>query len=181
MLPAQLCTVFAQLTVGGKWEGPHVFAVRIRDDAGRVTPGVRIKDNGHKAGLNGVDNGQIWHAAFSLSSLFLLFTTKRSGVGRPGTECGTSCLPLMIIPKYMTIGILVSAVPLKDIVKKTAILHFQWRLAAGAFMLLLKRVQTCLLDRDTMQQAQQMGLEACTLLRFFLTILILSSKYSHCR
>ena len=55
--------MFAQLTVGGKWEGPHVFVVRLRDDQGQLTPGVRIRDNGPKAGLNGVDNGQIWCAA----------------------------------------------------------------------------------------------------------------------
>eukprot|EP00878_Enallax_costatus_P012127 GHUV01012661.1.p1 GENE.GHUV01012661.1~~GHUV01012661.1.p1 ORF type:complete len:588 (+),score=146.06 GHUV01012661.1:142-1905(+) len=56
----KLCAVFAQLTVNNKWEGPHVFMVRIRDDQGRITPGVRIKDHGPKMGLNGVDNGQIW-------------------------------------------------------------------------------------------------------------------------
>ncbi|GBF88240.1 hypothetical protein Rsub_00952 [Raphidocelis subcapitata] len=56
----KVCTVFAQLTVGGRWEGPHVFVVRLRDDAGRIMPGVRIKDMGPKMGLNGVDNGQIW-------------------------------------------------------------------------------------------------------------------------
>ncbi len=52
--------MFAQLTVNGKWEGPHVFVVRLRDDAGNIMPGVRIKDHGPKMGLNGVDNGQIW-------------------------------------------------------------------------------------------------------------------------
>lgn len=41
-------------------QGPHVFVVRIRDDAGRLMPGVRIKDQGPKMGLNGVDNGRIW-------------------------------------------------------------------------------------------------------------------------
>ena len=51
--------MFAQLTVAGKWEGPHVFMVRIRDDAMRPVPGVRIKDLGPKMGLNGVDNGQV--------------------------------------------------------------------------------------------------------------------------
>jgi hypothetical protein len=50
---AQVCTVFAQLTVRGKWEGPHVFVVRIRGDAGEPVPGVRILDNGPKAGLQG--------------------------------------------------------------------------------------------------------------------------------
>ena len=56
----QVCTVFAQLTVNGTYQGPHVFVVRIRDDAGRVAEGVRIEDNGPKMGLNGVDNGRIW-------------------------------------------------------------------------------------------------------------------------
>ena len=49
----QVCTVFAQLTVKGQWQGPHVFVVRIRDDAGNLTKGVRILDNGPKMGLNG--------------------------------------------------------------------------------------------------------------------------------
>ena len=55
----KLTAVFAQLTVNGKWEGPHVFMVRIRDDQLRPVPGVRIKDLGPKMGLNGVDNGQV--------------------------------------------------------------------------------------------------------------------------
>lgn len=57
---AKICAVFAQLTVAGRWEGPHVFVVRMRDDAGNMVPGVRASDNGPKMGLNGVDNGQIW-------------------------------------------------------------------------------------------------------------------------
>lgn len=54
------CAVFAQLTINGKWEGPHVFIVRIRSDDGATMPNVRLKDLGAKLGLNGVDNGQIW-------------------------------------------------------------------------------------------------------------------------
>eukprot|EP01025_Chloroclados_australasicus_P006951 TRINITY_DN12201_c0_g1_i2.p1 TRINITY_DN12201_c0_g1~~TRINITY_DN12201_c0_g1_i2.p1 ORF type:complete len:635 (+),score=72.29 TRINITY_DN12201_c0_g1_i2:57-1907(+) len=57
---AQICTVFAQLYVKGQWQGPHVFVVRLRDQHGRVCPGVRIADNGPKMGMNGVDNGRIW-------------------------------------------------------------------------------------------------------------------------
>lgn len=56
----KITVVFAQLTVAGKWEGPHVFIVRIRDDNLGPIPGVRIKDIGPKMGLNGVDNGQLW-------------------------------------------------------------------------------------------------------------------------
>ena len=57
---AHICAIFAQLTVNGKYEGVHVFIVRLRDDNGRNLPGVRTADNGAKMGLNGVDNGQIW-------------------------------------------------------------------------------------------------------------------------
>lgn len=73
----KVCTVFAQLTVNGKWEGPHVFVVHIRDDAGQLSPGVRIKDNGPKMGLNGVDNGQIWfdHVRVSRDALLNAFAS----------------------------------------------------------------------------------------------------------
>lgn len=47
----QVCTVFAQLTVNGKWEGPHVFVARIRDDSGGPIKGVKIEDCGSKMGL----------------------------------------------------------------------------------------------------------------------------------
>lgn len=57
---AKISTVFAQLTVNGKWEGPHVFVVRLRNDGGRMMPGISAADNGPKMGLNGVDNGQLW-------------------------------------------------------------------------------------------------------------------------
>ncbi|MEW5319808.1 MAG: hypothetical protein WDW38_010934 [Sanguina aurantia] len=68
----KVCTVFAQLTVAGKYEGPHVFVVRIRDDQGRVSKGMRIKDNGPKMGLNGVDNGQLWFDNFRVPRASLL-------------------------------------------------------------------------------------------------------------
>eukprot|EP00887_Chlorella_sp_A99_P007225 scaffold2.g7225.t1 len=57
---ARISAVFAQLTVNGRHEGPHVFVVHLRDAAGRCLEGVRCSDNGPKMGLNGVDNGQIW-------------------------------------------------------------------------------------------------------------------------
>ena len=57
---AQLAVVFAQLEIGGASQGVHAFVVPIRDEKGRVLPGVRIEDDGRKIGLNGVDNGRIW-------------------------------------------------------------------------------------------------------------------------
>lgn len=39
--------------------GVHAFVVPLRDEAGRVLPGVEIHDCGYKVGLNGVDNGAI--------------------------------------------------------------------------------------------------------------------------
>lgn len=51
--------VFAQLVTRGDGHGVHAFVVRIRDEDGAVRDGVTIEDDGHKMGLNGVDNGRI--------------------------------------------------------------------------------------------------------------------------
>lgn len=56
---ARMAVVFAQLEVGGESRGVHAFLVPIRDERGRVLPGVAIEDDGRKIGLNGVDNGRI--------------------------------------------------------------------------------------------------------------------------
>ncbi|HVM20682.1 MAG TPA: acyl-CoA dehydrogenase [Egibacteraceae bacterium] len=58
-LHGRVCTVFAQLVTQGQSHGVHAFVVPIRDDAGNAMPGVTIEDCGHKAGLNGVDNGRL--------------------------------------------------------------------------------------------------------------------------
>jgi len=79
----KLCTVFAQLTTQGTAQGVHVFAVRIRDDDGRVVPGVRIEDCGHKMVLNGVDNGRIWFQNLKVPRDALL--DKMAQVDRDGT------------------------------------------------------------------------------------------------
>ncbi len=57
---AQAAVVFAQLIVGGDRKGVHALYVPLRDQKGKVLPGIRIEDSGRKLGLNGVDNGQIW-------------------------------------------------------------------------------------------------------------------------
>ncbi|KRA29927.1 MULTISPECIES: acyl-CoA dehydrogenase family protein [unclassified Nocardioides] len=57
---ARMAAVFAQLEVGGEGHGVHAFVVPIRDEDGQPLPGIRIEDDGHKMGLNGVDNGRIW-------------------------------------------------------------------------------------------------------------------------
>ncbi|MEU3557827.1 acyl-CoA dehydrogenase family protein [Streptomyces fragilis] len=54
----ELAVVFAQLEVGGRFEGVHAFVVPIRV-GGEPAPGVSIEDDGRKMGLNGVDNGRI--------------------------------------------------------------------------------------------------------------------------
>jgi acyl-CoA oxidase len=56
----RLAAVFAQLVTRGESHGVHCLLVPIRDEQGRPCPGVRIEDCGHKAGLNGVDNGRLW-------------------------------------------------------------------------------------------------------------------------
>lgn len=108
----KVCTVFAQLTVNGKWEGPHVFVVRLRDDQGKLNKGVRIRDNGPKMGLNGVDNGQIWfeHVRIPRDALLNRFADvapdgtysspfptvgQRFGVTVGGLTTGESSLPMI--------------------------------------------------------------------------------------
>lgn len=54
-----MAVVFAQLVTDGANRGVHAFLTPIRDDDGRACPGVTIEDCGHKAGMNGVDNGRI--------------------------------------------------------------------------------------------------------------------------
>jgi acyl-CoA oxidase len=55
----RLAAVFAQLIVAGECHGVHAVLVPIRDADGATMPGVRIDDDGPKAGLNGVDNGRL--------------------------------------------------------------------------------------------------------------------------
>jgi acyl-CoA oxidase len=55
----RMAVVFAQLITGGRRYGVHAWLVPIRDADGRPMPGVTIGDDGHKAGLLGVDNGRL--------------------------------------------------------------------------------------------------------------------------
>ncbi|GAA3939767.1 acyl-CoA dehydrogenase family protein [Actinoplanes auranticolor] len=55
----RLAVVFAQLVTGGRGHGVHAFLVPIRGADGEPLPGVTIGDDGHKAGLLGVDNGRL--------------------------------------------------------------------------------------------------------------------------
>jgi len=59
-LHGRMATVFVKLVVDGTDHGVHAVVVRIRDEDGEAMEGIRIEDNGPKAGLNGVDNGRIW-------------------------------------------------------------------------------------------------------------------------
>ena len=54
-----MAVVFAQLMTDGEGRGVHAFLVPIRGADGKPCPGVSIEDCGHKAGLNGVDNGRL--------------------------------------------------------------------------------------------------------------------------
>ncbi|TAM89080.1 MAG: acyl-CoA oxidase [Jatrophihabitans sp.] len=56
----RLAVVFAQLLTAGQERGVHAFLVPIRDAGGGLCDGVRIRDDGVKGGLDGVDNGRIW-------------------------------------------------------------------------------------------------------------------------
>ncbi len=55
----RMAVVFAQLVTDGEAHGVHALLVPIRSADGEALPGVTIGDCGHKAGLNGVDNGRL--------------------------------------------------------------------------------------------------------------------------
>ncbi|MBU2974316.1 acyl-CoA dehydrogenase family protein [Zobellia sp. B3R18] len=59
-LHSKMASVFAQLIVNGKNEGVHAILVPLRNEKHELLPGINVKDNGYKLGLNGVDNGKIW-------------------------------------------------------------------------------------------------------------------------
>lgn len=59
-LHGRMATVFGQLIVDGENHGIHAVLVPLRDEQGRLLPGIRFADNGYKMGLNGVDNGRLW-------------------------------------------------------------------------------------------------------------------------
>ncbi|MCB0549827.1 MAG: acyl-CoA dehydrogenase family protein [Phaeodactylibacter sp.] len=62
-LHGAMATVFAQLIVQGENHGVHAILVPLRDEKGRLLPGIQVEDCGYKMGLNGVDNGRIWFDA----------------------------------------------------------------------------------------------------------------------
>lgn len=105
----KVCTVFAQLTVNGKYEGVHVFVVRIRDDNSRPIAGVRIEDCGAKMGLNGVDNGRIWFDRYRVPRDALLDryaqVWKRRGNGLPQhhVKCWILLTPLVALENDETL------------------------------------------------------------------------------
>lgn len=59
-LHSTLASVFCQLIVNGENHGIHAVLVPLRDEHHNDLPGITVKDNGYKMGLNGVDNGRIW-------------------------------------------------------------------------------------------------------------------------
>lgn len=69
---AQMATVFAQLIVNEEEHGIHAFLVPIRDQHGVTMPGITIGDNGHKMGLNGVDNGTLHFDSITIPKKNLL-------------------------------------------------------------------------------------------------------------
>lgn len=75
--------IFAQLIIHGKNEGVHAFLAKIRDDAGRPLPQVRIHDMGWKHSCNGVDNGKLFFDGLRVPRTALL--NKWSDVDESGT------------------------------------------------------------------------------------------------
>ena len=58
-LHGRAATVFAQLITKGVNYGVHAIYVPIRDEDGKLLPGIQSEDDGIKGGLNGIDNGRL--------------------------------------------------------------------------------------------------------------------------
>jgi acyl-CoA oxidase len=81
-LHGRMAAVFGQLIVGGENRGVHAILTPLRDELGRLLPGIRVEDNGYKMGLNGVDNGRIWFDEVRVPREHLL--SRFGGVGPDG-------------------------------------------------------------------------------------------------
>ena len=57
---AELGVVIADLRMGGKSLGPHPFHLRLRDETGKLVPGIRTEDMGIKTVANDLDNARVW-------------------------------------------------------------------------------------------------------------------------
>lgn len=69
---ANMGVVFANLIVGDRNHGVHVFIVRVRDDKGYVLPGITLGDCGPKLGMNGIDNGWAIFKSVEIPYFYLL-------------------------------------------------------------------------------------------------------------
>eukprot|EP00698_Gefionella_okellyi_P020463 TRINITY_DN6420_c0_g1_i1.p1 TRINITY_DN6420_c0_g1~~TRINITY_DN6420_c0_g1_i1.p1 ORF type:complete len:655 (-),score=152.71 TRINITY_DN6420_c0_g1_i1:39-2003(-) len=57
---AHYSVIFGKLLIDGDNKGIHAVVVQLRNMDGSDRPGVTVADNGHKQGINGVDNGRMW-------------------------------------------------------------------------------------------------------------------------
>ena len=78
----RMAAVFGQLWVGDEHQGVHVVLVPIRDEQGNDLPGVTTRDQGHKGGLLGVDNGTISFEHVRVPREMLL--DRYGGIGEDG-------------------------------------------------------------------------------------------------
>ena len=74
--------VFAQLIIKGKKYGLHAFLVPIRDDDGKLLPGVEAGDIGPKYGFNTKDNGYLCLKNYPIPRRYMLM--KYSKVSKSG-------------------------------------------------------------------------------------------------
>lgn len=82
-LHSRMAVVFAQLIVNDNRQGIHAVLVPLRNEKHETLPGITVKDNGYKMGLNGVDNGRIWFDQVEVPVENLL--NKHGGIDESGT------------------------------------------------------------------------------------------------
>lgn len=69
---AELGVTIADLRIEGKSYGPHAFFMKLRQDGGKLMPGIRIDDMGTKTIANDLDNARVWFDQVKLPKSALL-------------------------------------------------------------------------------------------------------------
>ncbi len=74
---AHYVIVFARLLNKDVDEGIHGFLVPIRDEKGKVLPGVTVWDMGYKIGVNGIDNASIGFESVRIPRAYMLDSSSK--------------------------------------------------------------------------------------------------------
>lgn len=152
-LHSKMAAVFCQLWVNDTNHGIHAVLVPLRDENHQELPGITVKDNGYKMGLNGVDNGRIWFDNVRIPLKNLL--NKYGGIDEKGHY--TSPIENPSKRFFTMLGALVGgrvsvALGANTAAKKALDIAIAYALKRRQFKTLSEEKETLLLDYPTHQE-----------------------------